>query len=116
MDMAIPDAVKIVVESSLVSFIEQRVPPHVRDKVRLSYRFRGNFVTLYEDRPYFRKPGEWVKIPIAQFRFDPEQRDWTLYYRDRNSRWHKYFDLGPNDDFEVLLEEVNEDPTGIFWG
>jgi len=114
--MAIPAEVKVVVELSLVSFIEQRVPPRVRDKIRLSYQFRGNFVTLYEDRPHFRRPSEWMKIPIAQFRFDPEQRHWTLYYRDRNSRWHDYLDLESNRDFDVLLEEVNEDPTGIFWG
>jgi len=114
--MAIPDEIKVVVELSLVSFIEQRVPPHVRDKVRLSYRFRGNFVTLYEDRPAFRKPSEWVKIPVAQFRFDPERSDWTLYCADRNSKWHEYLDLESNHDFDVLLEEVNEDPTGIFWG
>ena len=114
--MAIPNEIKVVVELSLVSFIEQRVPPHVRDRVRLSYRFRGNSVTLYEDRPAFRKPNQWVRIPVAQFRFDPEQHIWTLYCADRNSKWHEYFDLESNHDFEVLLEEVNEDPTGIFWG
>ena len=46
--MAIPEAVKIVVQSSLISFIEQRVPARARDEVDLSYRFRGNSVTIYE--------------------------------------------------------------------
>jgi hypothetical protein len=114
--MSIPDAVKVVVESSLISFNEQRIPEHVRDKVRLSYRFRGNSVTMYEERIAFVGRGGWVEIVVAQFRFDPEQRTWTLYCADRNSRWHKYLDLEPNDDFELLLQEVHEDPTGIFWG
>lgn len=114
--MSIPDAVKVVVESSLVSFSEQRIPAHARDKVRLSYRFRGNSVTIYEARPAFLRRSEWVETAIAQFRFDPKQRTWTLYCADRNSRWHEYLDLEPNDDFELLLQEVHEDPSGIFWG
>lgn len=114
--MAIPDAVKIIVESTLVSFGEQRIPAHARDKVRLDYRFRGNSVTLYEHRSRFLKSSEWVDTVIARFRFDPKEHTWTLYWADRNSRWHKYLDLEPNDDFELLLQEVHEDPTGIFWG
>ena len=114
--MAIPVDIKVLVELSLISFIEQRVPLYVRDQVRLSYRFRGNSVTLYEDRPSFPKPSEWVNIPVAQFRFNAEKHLWTLYCADRNSRWHEYLELEPSHDFEVLLEEVNEDPTGIFWG
>jgi len=114
--MAIPEAVKIVVESSLISFIEQRVPARARDEVDLSYRFRGNSVTIYEDRPVFFTRTEWTKMAIAQFRYDSEQRTWTLYYADRNSRWHQYFDVEPSEDFEQLLQEVHEDPTGIFWG
>jgi hypothetical protein len=114
--MAIPDTVRIVIESILVSYIEQKIPPHVRDKVRLSYRFRGNTITLFENRPAFRTPDRWTDSAIAQFRYDPGGNRWTLYCADRNSRWHKYDDLEPNEEFDVLLQEVDEDPTGIFWG
>jgi hypothetical protein len=40
---------------------------------------------------------------------------WTLYYADRNSKWHRY-DIEPSADFDDLLREVDEDPTAIFWG
>jgi hypothetical protein len=114
--MAIPDAVKVVVESSLISFIEQRVPAHVRDSVDLHYRFHGDCVTIYEDRPSFPNRSEWVGMAVAQFRYDPEQRTWRLYCADRNARWHRYVDVEPSEDFERLLQEVHEDPAGIFWG
>ena len=58
----------------------------------------------------------WVGIPIAQFRFNPKNSKWTLYCADRNSRWHEYNDLDPDQEFETLLREVDADPTGIFWG
>lgn len=114
--MAIPDAIRIVIESILVSYIEQKIPPHVRDKVRLSYRFRGNTITLFEHRPAYSAPGEWTDVVIAQFRYDQRGNNWTLYCADRNSRWHRYYDLEPTEEFDLLLQEVNEDPTGIFWG
>lgn len=41
---------------------------------------------------------------------------WTLYYADRNSKWHLYYEIEPSADFDDLLREVDEDPTGIFWG
>lgn len=115
--MAIPSAVKLVVESSLISFVEQRVPPHVRDKVGIGYRFRGNSVTLFERRVPFRDPGgEWTESHIAQFRFNPEKNTWSLYWSDRNSKWHEYDNIEASEDFDVLLQEVDQDPTAIFWG
>jgi len=35
---------------------------------------------------------------------------------DRNSKWHVYDEIEPATDFESLLQEVDDDPTGIFWG
>ena len=114
--MAIPDTTSLIIESTLISYIEGKIPAHVRDKVRLSYRFRGNTITLFEHRPVFNKQGKWTDSPVAQFRYNPGGNKWTLYCADRNSRWHRYDDLEPAEDFDVLLQEVDEDPTGIFWG
>jgi hypothetical protein len=44
------------VGQSLDHYCEKRIPAHIRDKVRLTYRWRGSTVTLTEERPYFRDP------------------------------------------------------------
>jgi hypothetical protein len=54
-------------------------------------------------------------MPIAQLRFDPDSVQWTLFWADRNSRWHRY-DLTDPGTVEQLLEEIESDPTCIFWG
>lgn len=54
-------------------------------------------------------------MPSAQFRFDPGHLVWTLYWADRNGRWHMYNDVTPTPDLADLLAEVNADPTGIFF-
>ena len=114
--MPIPDAIRQTVEARLAAYVGGRIPAHARDKVRLSFSVRGNSVTLVEQRPAFLNPAVWVDIKVAQFRFDPEDGKWALYCADRNSKWREYYDLVPNEDFGILLQEVEDDPTGIFWG
>ena len=54
-------------------------------------------------------------MPVAQLRYDPDAGRWTLYCADRNSRWHHYDPIEPGTVTE-LLAEIEQDPTGIFWG
>ena len=41
---------------------------------------------------------------------------WTLYWRDRNLRFHRYDQLEPSPDIGNLLREIDRDPIAIFWG
>lgn len=59
--MAIPNDVKLVAECTLISYVEQKIPHHIRNKLHLSYRFSGNSVILLENRPYIFKQGEWTE-------------------------------------------------------
>ena len=40
----------------------------------------------------------------------------TLYWRDRNLRFHRYDQLEPSPDISDLLREIERDPIAIFWG
>ena len=114
--MALPKTVRDQVEHRLTQYCEDRIPDHARQQVRMSFRIRGDNVTLLEQRPAFMDPATWVDIPVAQFRFCPEDSQWMLYCPDRNSRWHEYYDVAPTEALDDLLREVDDDPTGIFWG
>ena len=59
---------------------------------------------------------EWTSMAIAQIRYDNETGRWTLYCADRNDKWHEYMNIEPTKYIEEILKEINEDPTGIFWG
>lgn len=114
--MPLPELTQKRIESSLNEFCEKRVPQHVRSKVFLSFEFRGNSVTLMENRVVWNDDSRWTKSPVAQFRLDTDSGKWTLYCCDRNSKWHLYDLTGPSVDFQKLVTEVDRDPTGIFWG
>jgi len=114
--MALPPLIRELVETKLSKYFEKRIPPELRSDIRLSFKIRGNSVTLTEARPLFMDPSEWVGIPFAQLRFNPKTSKWTLYCADRNSRWHEYLESEPEEKIETLLRHVDEDVTGIFWG
>jgi hypothetical protein len=39
-----------------------------------------------------------------------------LYYRDRNLRFRRYDLVPPTTNVGELLDEIDRDPTAIFWG
>lgn len=115
--MAIPESVKATALEHVEAFCE-RVPPEHRDEVRIDYAVRGNAITVVERRPPWH-PGldpEWTSMKIAQLRYDQESGTWTLYCCDRHERWFLYDGVEPSREVTPLLAEIDEDPTGIFWG
>jgi len=114
--MPLPPDVRDRVQRRLDQYCQARIPERVRHQLRLTYRIRGNHVTLVEERPSIFDPEKWTQVVVAQFRFRLGDSNWLLYWADRNSRWHAYDDLEPSADLDDLLREVDRDPTGIFWG
>lgn len=103
------------VDAVLRPYCKARIPPHARDQVELTYRLRGTTVTLLERRPAWRDPGTWIELPIAQFRFILTNRTWRLFWRDRNIHWHPHH-ARPAKRLQTLIQVIETDPSGIFWG
>jgi hypothetical protein len=80
----------------------------------MSYKIRGNYVTVFEERPYFLDPEKWTAKKIAQLRYDPDNLKWALYYSDRNGRWHKYDKISPTSDLTLLIKKLDEDTREFF--
>jgi hypothetical protein len=112
----LPEFEQRLVERLLSRFYDHRVLTHVEQQVRLGHTVRSDSVTLFETRRALDDPMTWLKTPIAQFRFDPSNGLWSLYWHDRNRRWRRYGHAAATRNFETLLAEVDRDPTRIFWG
>ena len=101
------------IEKILSTYIEAKIPKQVRNQIKLSYTFKGNSVTLSEERIAYMSD-EWVDRPIVQFRL--EENKWKIYWQDSKRKWHFVDDFEPQDDFEKQLEIVDNDSRGMFWG
>ena len=95
-----------------------RVPAQVRDQVRVEADVAERHVTIVECRPPWRTDlgAEWTRFPIARLRYTKSTRLWSLYWRDRNLRFHEYDRVPAAASVEDLLAEIDRDPTAIFWG
>ncbi len=116
MSVALSEFEQKRIEKLLSAYCDGKVPPHLRDQIRIEFRIRGNEASLFESRPHFRGTGEWFSVKIARFRKDPQTETWQLHWADRNSRWRSYEPLPYHRDMEELLDEVKRDATGVFWG
>lgn len=114
--MALPKDLGEIVDAHITDYCLKKIPPELRHQVRLNYKRRGNTVTLLEEREAFGRPGTWVSIPVAQFRYQPQGAVWMLYWPDRSSRWHPYLDAEPATHFLELLAVIENDKSGLFWG
>ncbi len=66
--------------------------------------------------PWHEKWGpEWTRHGVARMKYSSETNEWTLYWADRNSKWH-VFDLIDPGSIDEILNEVELDQTCIFWG
>ena len=90
--------------------------PAVRAKLRVEYRIEGNTVILFESRPRWQHPTEWMEEPVAKFQYVASIDRWRLFCMRRDLKWHGYTPLPQADSVEDLVREVERDPTGIFWG
>ena len=88
--MSIPELVKQRAERRLAAFCDQRIPRNIRHQLKLTYGFRGDCLTLYEERVSFFDPNKWTKRPITQFRFDANSNEWSLYCANCNQKWLVY--------------------------
>src|SRR5208337_374334 len=111
--MPLPELIKKSAEKKIQAFCENRVPPHARSQVRLTFKFRGNVVAIFEERAPWRKDlTEWTSLPVAQIKYVEKTNRWELFCADRNGKWHKYLSKEATSDMDAIIEEINRDPTG----
>jgi len=96
----------------------ERLPERARGQIRYELDIADRFVTLLECRPPWRPDygPDWTRFPIVRFRYTSSRREWDTFWRDRNSKFHRFDPISPSPQIDVLLATVDEDRSGIFWG
>ena len=114
--MAISELQRESIVRQLTEYCAPHPSPEVRRQLRHGFACGPNHVVLFEERPRFDRPKEWLRHDVAKFRWFQSRREWQLYCQFRDLKWHRYDPRPTARSFEALLAEVEADPTGIFWG
>jgi len=114
--MAIPELKKQAALAKLKSYCEKKCPKEIWDQVKLVFEAKGQSITVFEKRPYYKAPTEFTMSPVTKFSYKNKERLWSILWRDRNSKWHNFEPAITSKKFDELLEVLDKDETCIFWG
>ncbi|MFL6088741.1 MAG: DUF3024 domain-containing protein [Aeromicrobium sp.] len=78
-------------------------------------------VTIVEaSRLNAERDEDWLRVPCARLDHDAGRQLWTLWCFDPDSRAQRYDVWEPDfvqpTTVDVILAEIEADPTEIFWG
>jgi hypothetical protein len=75
---------------------QAKTPPKLLAEMRLDVEVVGSTVTIFDCRAPWLPNGEpaWDKQDVARLRWTAKYGTWSLYWADRDSKWHIY-DLVP---------------------
>lgn len=114
--MALPELLKKRAEKLLGEYCRTRVPSWLKEEMRLDFVIDGDSVTIFQERRRCQGSCEWFRFPMAQFRYTESLNQWTLHHYDQDQQWRLYLHANPNLDLGKLIQAVDDDPMGFFWG
>jgi hypothetical protein len=94
----------------------EQVPEHLSDQLRVKCEVGPSHVTIFETRPDWRGGPDWLEVPIARLRYAAGTGQWTIYWRDRNLRFHGYDRKLPSKNVQSLLDHIGSREDPIFFG
>ena len=95
---------------------KNRPPEHARHQVDLSYEINNQAVEIFLLRAFWRDPSQTVREPIVKSTYVKKSGKWKIYWQRADMRWHLYEPYPEAVDLETVLQVVEEDPYGCFWG
>jgi hypothetical protein len=104
------------IERTVGGLCRKRSPMHLKDKLRLEYSVKGHDVVIYERRPRWDNPQESMESPAAKIKFVRSANKWRLYWMRADLKWHEYPGFSTSEDLADLVQEVDADPYGCFFG
>ncbi len=107
------------IQQIMDGYIDAKVPASMRSSVQLAYELEPDGLVLSELRPAPALQG-WERRAFACLRCQSDGC-WHIYARanrpstDEIPLWNAVKEAGGQQDFELQLQYVEEDPLELFW-
>lgn len=110
--MAIPEITLRRIKRWCDSF----APKEIWDQVKYEYAVINSYiVTIVEVRPPWNDEGKHTRFPIARLRYNQRRNERSLYWRDRNLKFHEY-DIAPTQLVDEMLDYIKNSRDPVFFG
>ena len=95
---------------------KKRSPVHLRGKLRTEYKIEGLSIILYEVRPQWNDPKNFLELPFAKITYIKSRNIWKFFWRRADLKWHRYDPLDSAGQLSELIREIDTDPHACFFG
>ena len=96
---------------------QRRPPPHVRPKLDLGFRVKGQSVEIYEIRPVWRGPAdEKRESAVAKATYVRARGIWRVFWQRQDLKWHGYEPRPEVRTIDEFASLVSEDAHACFFG
>lgn len=113
--MALSELELAGVHRTMAAYIARRRPrPEIRNELDIGYSIENQSIIVHEDRRLY--DGSWMIEPVAKTTWVKTQRIWKVFWMRADLRWHSYEPLATARTLDKVLEEIDADPYGCFWG
>lgn len=115
--MPIPDPQLRECLKAVGEFLEKkRPPPQIRGELDYRADIKGSDLMIVEVRPAFEDPDQFVEHPVAKVKWVSSRMVWRLFWMRADMKWHSYVPLPEAPTVRAVLDEVDRDPNGCFFG
>ena len=114
--MALSEFELKLIDKLIGDFCRNRVPVEIQNELRYGYRIEGQNIFIYETRPRWDAPSEWMTLDFAKLRYIKQQKTWKLYWKRASGKWEVYEPKGEAKNLNVLVSAIQDDQWGCFFG
>lgn len=104
-------------EKGIAEFMmKRRPPPHLRDKVDLAFRIKGQSMEIFEICAHWSNAAKKIEHPVAKATYNKTKRNWKIFWQRADLKWHGYQPHLEAGSIEEFLDVVDKDEHCCFFG
>ena len=102
---------------TMENWMERIRPPHnIRSKLDICYKIDNQSIILFEIRPAFRNPLQFIEIPFAKVTYVKTENIWKVYWMRSNKKWIQYEPRPRVKNLKAFIKLVDDDEYHCFKG
>ena len=90
--------------------------PEFKDELSIKYRVIKQDVFIFEKRPAYQRPNEYVETPAAKLKYLKTKNEWRLFWMRGDLKWYAYNPVRESVKLTDIVSKIRTDPYGCFWG
>jgi len=105
-------------EFSIKKYIESKRPEdlEIRKQLDFGYSYNNLVIELFEIRPVWNDPKKIQNISFAKIRYNKTKQLWFLYWQRANGKWLLYEPFPTSAHLVKIIEVIEADSNGCFYG